>query len=139
MLAGILYTSGTNGKSKGVMLSHSNYIDNTFCRDNESEPDDVLLTALPIYHVYCFTCDILLSLRYGNTICVNDSMMRIGVNLKRFRPTVILLVPLIAETIYNQIKAAAAAKPDIPIKAIADAVFGGRLKGIYSGGAYLAP
>ncbi|MGN0163426.1 MAG: AMP-binding protein, partial [Candidatus Ornithomonoglobus sp.] len=65
--------------------------------------------------------------------------LRIGVNLKLFKPTVVLLVPMIAETIYKQIKAAAAAKPDIPIETIANSVFGGRLKGIYSGGAYLAP
>lgn len=139
MLASIVYTSGTTGKSKGVMLSHGNFADNTFARDGESSTEDVTLTVLPIHHIYCFTCDILLSLRYGATVCVNDSMMRIAMNLKLFQPTVILLVPMIAETILKQIKAAAAAKPEIPPQMIAQAVFGGRLRGIYSGGAYLAP
>ena len=121
------------------MLSHGNYVDNAFCCDGEATPEDSLLTVLPIHHVYCYTCDILLALRYGATVCVNDSMMRIPQNLKLFRPTIILLVPMIAATIYKQIKAAAAANPQIPIKAIANDVFGGRLKGIYSGGAYLDP
>ncbi|MBQ8613503.1 MAG: AMP-binding protein [Ruminiclostridium sp.] len=138
-LASIVYTSGTTGKSKGVMLSHGNFADNTFARDNECTTEDVTLTVLPIHHIYCFTCDVLLGLRYGATMCVNDSMMRIAMNLKLFRPTIILLVPMIAETILKQIKAAAAAKPEIPAPMIAQAVFGGRLKGIYSGGAYLAP
>ncbi len=139
MLASIVYTSGTTGKSKGVMLSHGNFIDNVFARDDESSTEEVLLTVLPIHHIYCFTCDILLSLRYGATVCVNDSMLRIAMNLKLFQPTVILLVPMIAETILKQIKATAAAKPEISVSMIAAAVFGGRLKGIYSGGAYLAP
>ncbi len=138
-LASIVYTSGTTGKSKGVMLSHGNFADNTFARDNECTTEDVTLTVLPIHHIYCFTCDVLLGLRYGATMCVNDSMMRIAMNLKLFQPTIILLVPMIAETILKQIKAAAAAKPEIPAPMIAQAVFGGRLKGIYSGGAYLAP
>ena len=138
-LASIVYTSGTTGKAKGVMLTHGNLIDNAMCQNDESSPEDVLLTVLPVHHVYCFTCDILLSLRYGATVCVNDSMLRIVQNLKLFRPTLILLVPMIAETIFKQIMAAASAKKDIPAAAIAQAVFGGRLKGIYSGGAYLSP
>ncbi|MGN0596953.1 MAG: AMP-binding protein [Ruminiclostridium sp.] len=138
-LASIVYTSGTTGKAKGVMLTHRNLIDNAMCQENESSTEDVLLTVLPVHHVYCFTCDILLSMRYGTTVCVNDSMLRIAQNLKLFRPTLILLVPMIAETIYKQIMAAANAKKEIPPAAIAQAVFGGRLKGIYSGGAYLSP
>ncbi len=136
-LAAIVYTSGTTGKSKGVMLLHRNLIDNAMCQDNESGPDDTVMTVLPIHHIYCFTCDVLCSIRYGATLCVNDSMLHIPQNLKLYAPTLMLLVPMIAETIYKQIKAASAANPQIPIAAIANNVFGGRLRTIFSGGAYL--
>lgn len=138
-LAAILFTSGTTGKAKGVMLTHGNFMDNVMCCDNESTPEDVLLTVLPIHHVYCFTCDILLSLRYGSCVCVNDSLMKVGQNLKLFAPTIILLVPMIISTIYKQIKNASKSMPLIPLKLIAKKAFGGRLKTMYSGGAYLNP
>jgi len=138
-LASVSYTSGTTGKSKGVMLLNRNLIDNTMCQDNESTPDDVVLSILPIHHIYCFTCDILCTLRYGNELCINDSMMRIGQNLKLFRPTIILIVPMIAETIYKQIKSVSESHPEISRKEIAKKVFGDRLTTIYSGGAYLRP
>lgn len=138
-LAAISYTSGTTGRSKGVMLLHSNFIDNAMCQDDEGTTEDVILSVLPIHHIYCFTCDILCSLRYGIELCLNDSMLHIGQNLKLFKPTAVLLVPMIAETIYKQIKSAAAANPALTEKQIGAAVFGGRLSTIYSGGAYLRP
>ncbi|MDE6834426.1 MAG: AMP-binding protein, partial [Ruminococcus sp.] len=109
------------------------------CQDNESEPDNVIMSVLPIHHIYCFTCDILLALRYGNNLCFNDSMMRIPQNLKLFKPHVVLLVPMIAETLYKTIKNTMERFPEKSAKEIADEYFGGRLRTIFSGGAYLRP
>lgn len=135
----ILYTSGTTGKSKGVMLSHANLIDNATCCDNEGSENDILLTVLPIHHAYCLTCDVLLSLRYGATLCINDSLIRLTQNIQLFKPTKMLLVPLMVETIYRRIMVEKKKNPLIPMKVIGRKVFGKDLGVIFCGGAYLSP
>lgn len=136
-LAALLFTSGTTGQSKGVMLLHRNLIDNATCEPDLGYHGNKRLTVLPIHHVFCFTCDILCSLWYGRTICVNDSLMRIVKNLKIFQPTDATFVPMIAASILKRMEQAALKNPDKP--AIGREVFGEDFSIIYAGGAYLSP
>lgn len=135
--AAILFTSGTTGKSKGVMLSHGNLIDNTTCCPEDDYHGKKLLTVLPIHHVYCLTLDILHSLWNGVTVCINDNLMHIARNLKLFEPNYSTFVPMIAATILGKMQMAAKKIPDR--KLIARETFGENFIALFSGGAYLSP
>ncbi len=135
-LCTILFTSGTTGKSKGVMLSHRNLADNATCLDMKIPAGTVAMTLLPINHVYCLTMDIIKGIYIGVTSCINDSIMHVAKNLKLYKPDMVLLVPLVIESIYAKLKAAGNL---LPKKIIANQAFGGNLKTICSGGAYLDP
>lgn len=138
-MCSILFTSGTTGKSKGVMLTHTSLADNATCMDMGEEKGTISLSVLPIHHAYCFTCDILACLCGGVTCCFNDSIMRLVKNLNLFNPNIILLVPMIIESLYYKINEASRANPQVPKAMIAKQVFGTSLHTIYSGGAYLNP
>lgn len=136
-MAAIIFTSGTTGQSKGVMLSHANMIDNATCEPDLGYHGDKRLTLLPVHHVFCFTCDIMCTLWYGRILCLNDSLMRIPKNLKAYQPVQTTFVPMIAASILNKMRMEAKKNPDK--KAIGREMFGEDFEILYVGGAYLSP
>ena len=64
---------------------------------------DVCLSVLPYHHTYESVCGILVSLKKAATICINESLRTVAANLKVFRPTYIMLVPLFVESFYKKI------------------------------------
>ena len=134
-LCTIMFTSGTTGKSKGVMLTQRNLAENATCLDMKIPSRTVILSVLPIHHAYCLSMDILKGLSLGSIICINDSLIRVAKNIKLFKPDMILMVPLMIETLAKKLEEAAALPPAIVKKE----VFGDQLHTICSGGAYLNP
>ncbi len=134
-LCTIMFTSGTTGKSKGVMLTQRNLAQNATCLDMRIPERTVLLTVLPIHHAYCLSMDILKGLSLGSIICINDSLLRVAKNIKLFEPNVILMVPLMIETLAKKLEEAAL----LPAAVVKAKVFGRQFHTIFSGGAYLNP
>ncbi len=136
-VAAIIFTSGTTGQSKGVMLTHANFADNATCEPDLGYHGDKRLTLLPIHHIFCFTCDILCTLWYGRLLCINDSLMRIPKNLKAYKPVQTTFVPMIAASILNKMRQEAKKNPDKI--AVGREMFGDEFSILYAGGAYLSP
>lgn len=135
-IATIIFTSGTTGKSKGVMLTQNNLATNVNSVDYTTDPGSVLLSVLPIHHAFCLVMDWLKGFSLGTTVCINDSLLHMVKNMSVFKPDVMLMVPMMIETIYKRL---AAADPAIPKNVLAEHVFGGNLKIIFTGGAHLDP
>lgn len=135
-VATIIFTSGTTGKSKGVMLTQDNLATNVAYVRYTAEPGTPMLSVLPIHHAFCLVMDWLKGFSLGATVCINDSLLHMVKNMGVFKPQVILMVPMMVETIYKRLSAA---DPAIPKQALAANVFGGNLKIIFTGGAHLDP
>ena len=135
-IATLIYTSGTTGKSKGVMLTQSNLALNVESVPYTAEPGKVLLSVLPVHHAFCLVMDWLKGFSLGATVCINDSFMHMVRNMGIFKPDLMLMVPLMIETIYKRLSAV---DPALPKEAVAANVFGGNLKIIFTGGAHLDP
>lgn len=161
-LAEMLFTSGTTGTSKCVMLCQKNI----FAAVNAAvetvcfSADDVVVSVLPIHHTYELMC-VLAEMVYGIEICINDSLRHVMKNFQLFKPTGLVLVPLFINTMYAKIwseaqkskketilKAGLATSKTLMavgidarrkiFKSVLDA-FGGRLDHIICGGAKLNP
>lgn len=135
-VATIIFTSGTTGKSKGVMLTQNNLASNVIAVHFTLEPGSIVLSVLPIHHAFCLVMDWLKGFSLGATLCINDSLLHMVRNMGIFKPDIMLMVPLMIETIYKRL---ASADPAIPKKALAAHVFGENLRIIFTGGAHLDP
>lgn len=161
-LAVMLFTSGTTGTAKCVMLCQKNIWSTlvSACSTVEFFPDDTIVSVLPLHHTYELIC-VLSGMDYGHTIGINDSLAHIMKNFAEYKPTGLVLVPLFITTMYNRImtKAKSSGKDKILrvmlavsgalrkvgidlrrvfFKSVLEA-FGGRLCKIVSGAAPLNP
>ena len=165
VMASLIFTSGTTGVSKGVMLSHHNICFNLseMCQMLYIGPKDTFLSVLPLHHAYECTCGFLCQVYRGSTVAFSEGLRYITRNMQEVHPTIINCVPLLVETMYSKIqssirknglekkvaamvkltnaipgtKARMAAKKKI-FKAVHQN-FGGKLRLLISGGAAVDP
>ncbi len=99
----LVYTSGTTGKSKGVMLTEHNLRSSIYYGLQASKVFDSCLSVLPYHHTYEAVPGILVALHHRATLCINDKLTNVLKNLQTFKPEYIYLVPAFAELFYKKI------------------------------------
>ncbi|MHB1154682.1 MAG: AMP-dependent synthetase/ligase [Eubacteriales bacterium] len=104
-LSALLFTSGTTGTSKGVMLSHKNLTDavNASCQSMEYDDDSTFVDLLPMHHSYEITCGHMSITALGGTMYINDSLKNTMRNIMHFKPNALMVVPLYVETMHKRI------------------------------------
>jgi long-chain acyl-CoA synthetase len=113
-LASIVYTSGTTGEPKGVMLTHANIMSNVLASAEvlAASPEDVALTFLPLSHVY----ERMVLYRYlwtGMSVWFAESLNTVARDLARVRPTIMAAVPRVFEKVHSTIQEKVAQGPAI--------------------------
>ena len=131
-LANILYTSGTTGDAKGVMLHHSCYLEQFRTHDmvlKDMTDKDVSMNFLPLTHVFekawTFLC-----LHVGCTVCINLRPQDIQMTIKEVRPTLMCSVPRFWEKVYAGVQEKIAQSTGIQKSLMLDAIRVGKIHNI---------
>ena len=134
-LATILYTSGTTGNPKGVMLTQENLVSNAEATLQLSphKPDDIVLTWLPFSHIYARTVDHYQSLVAGVVLCLSESAESVAEDLSEIRPTHMSSVP----RLYEKVLTALASPDKAQTRKKLREFFGEQIQWLSSGGAPL--
>lgn len=101
----LLFTSGTTGVSKGVMLSHGNIAEDLMAAPTMLKvyETDIFFSVLPVHHTYECTCGFLMPLYKGAAIAYCEGLKYITKNLAEIKPTLFLGVPALFEKLYKKI------------------------------------
>lgn len=104
----LIFTSGTMGSAKGVMLSQFNISSNIVDMLSMVQiyPDDRFLSVLPIHHTYECTCGFLCPLYAGSSVHYARSLKTVVEDIQKVRATILLGVPLLYEKMYRRISKA---------------------------------
>lgn len=104
-LATIVYTSGTTGRPKGVMLSHLNILSIAYSATTMANflADDIFLSFLPLSHTLERTGGYYLPMMIGATVAYSRSINQLAEDLQVIKPTVLISVPRIYERIYSRL------------------------------------
>lgn len=105
VMTSLLFTSGTTGVSKGVCLSQANIcaVINSLAGVVKVNPDDQLLSVLPIHHTYECTLGFLFIIYSGACIAFCQGLRYITKNMQEVKPTIFITVPLMIEKIHDRI------------------------------------
>lgn len=105
-MAVMLFTSGTTSEPKAVMLSQNNICSqvSSFVTHVKLYPTDTLLSFLPIHHTFECTITFLYGTYCGATVAFCEGLKYIAKNLKDYKVTVFVAVPLVLETMYKKIQ-----------------------------------
>lgn len=99
----LVYTSGTTGMAKGVMLSENNLVNSVYYGLKISTVYEKSLSVLPYHHTYEAVSGLLVSLHHHATICINDNLRNVAKNLAFYQPEFVYLVPAFVELFYKKI------------------------------------
>ncbi len=112
-MCSLLFTSGTTGMSKGVMLCHRNFCSEVMAAMGviKISPDDCGISMLPLHHTYESTIILFFAPYCGAKVTFCDGFKYVLKNMKEFNPSVFVAVPLLLETVHRRLMKAVKAKP----------------------------